>query len=146
MSLKDPTLKMSKSHDDPRSRILLTDSPEDVDIKIRLAHTDSISGISYDPLNRPGISNLIEIMHHLGDGSTTCEDLAQKYSSLSKRQFKEVVSEHVASSLSNIRTDYERLLKADEGRYLDAVAAQGAVKARASAEETMVLVREALGL
>ncbi len=146
MSLKEPSLKMSKSHEDPRSRILLTDSHEDITSKIKLALTDSLSGVSYDPSNRPGISNLIEIVHHLEDGATTCEDLANKYCSLSKRQFKEMVAERVSSSLSHIRRNYERILKADDGRYLDAVAAQGAVKASASAEETMVLVREAMGL
>ncbi|KAI9881380.1 MAG: Tryptophan--tRNA ligase, mitochondrial [Pleopsidium flavum] len=146
MSLKEPLLKMSKSHEDPRSRILLTDRHEDIYSKIRLALTDSLSGVSYDPSSRPGVSNLIEIVHHLEGGATTCEELADEYSSLSMRQFKDMIADRVSSSLSHIRKNYERILKADDGRYLDAVAAQGALKASASAEETMVLVREAMGL
>lgn len=146
MSLKDPSLKMSKSHPDPRSRILLTDTHEDIASKVKLAVTDSLPLISYDPHTRPGISNLIEIIHHLEGGTTTCEDLACEFESLSKQKFKTLVSDRVSSSLLPIRESYQRLLNTDDGRYLDAVAAQGAVKANASAEETMALVREAVGL
>ena len=60
-SLKDPTQKMSKSDDDPRSRILLSDSNEAIAAKIRHALTDSVGDISYDPQKRPGVSNLIDI-------------------------------------------------------------------------------------
>ena len=146
MSLKEPWLKMSKSHEDPRSRILLTDKHEDIVNKVRLALTDSVIGISYDPCQRPGISNLIETVHHLEGGVTTCVDLARQFESLSKHQFKTIIAERISTSLLPIREGYERILDADEGRYLDAVAARGAVKAKASAEETMVVVREAVGL
>ena len=146
MSLQDPMLKMSKSHQDPRSRILLSDSHEDIAGKIKLAVTDSLPLISYDPHTRPGISNLIDIVHHVEGGVTTCQDLAREFESLSKRDFKAMVSDRVSRSLLPIRESYQRILKTDDGRYLDAVAAQGAVKAEASAKETMALVREAVGL
>ena len=103
MSLKDPSLKMSKSHLDSRSRILLSDTHEDIASKINLAVTDSLPLISYDPHNRPGISNLIEILHHLEGGATTCEDLAREFESLSKAKFKTLVSDRVSSSLIRIR-------------------------------------------
>lgn len=146
MSLKDPAMKMSKSHQDPRSRILLTDTHEEIASKIKLAVTDSLPLISYNPQNRPGISNLIEIIHHVEGGRTTCEDLAREFESLSKQNFKALVSDRISSSLFRVREDYQRILNTDGGRYLDAVAAQGAVKAKASAEETMALVRDAVGL
>ncbi len=146
MSLKEPTLKMSKSHENPRSRILLTDSQEEINDKIKQALTDSLPGISYNPSTRPGISNLIEIVHHLEGGATSCEALASSFDSLSIRQFKAVIADRISSSLLQIRENYNRILNTDDGRYVDAVAAQGALKAKASAEDTMVLVREAVGL
>lgn len=146
MSLKDPALKMSKSHQDSRSRILLTDTHDEIASKIKLAVTDSLPLISYDPRTRPGISNLIELVHHVEGGRTTCEDLARDFESLSKQNFKALVADRVSSSLVRVREEYQRILTADAGRYLDTVAAQGAVKAKASAEETMALVREAVGI
>ena len=59
MSLKEPLLKMSKSHADPRSRILVNDDHQTISEKLRFALTDSMARISYDPINRPGVSNLL---------------------------------------------------------------------------------------
>ena len=64
MSLTEPTTKMSKSHSNPESRILLTDSDSEIQSKIKSAVTDSDYSISYDPEKRPGISNLIDILYH----------------------------------------------------------------------------------
>ena len=148
MSLKEPNLKMSKSHEDPRSRILITDSPEDIRKKIRLALTDSASGLSYDPVERPGVANLLEIMNHLDeeDSGRSCHELARSFGHLSMREFKQKVADKISESLSDIRTRYGRILDADEGRYLDYVAERGAGKASISAGETMDRVRGATGL
>ncbi|KAI9661668.1 MAG: Tryptophan--tRNA ligase, mitochondrial [Bathelium mastoideum] len=67
MSLTEPHLKMSKSHANPKSRILITDGCEEIEKKIKGALTDSVSGISYDLVERPGVSNLLDIMFHLQD-------------------------------------------------------------------------------
>ena len=57
---------------------------------------------------------------------------------------KKLVAGVVADGLKGVREEFERVL-AEEG-YVEEVARRGAVKARESAEETMVLVREAVGL
>ena len=49
MSLQEPHLKMSKSDTDPRSRILITDSADEIHRKIMSALTDSTNSVSYDP-------------------------------------------------------------------------------------------------
>ena len=54
MSLKNPNEKMSKSDPNENSRIMLTDSAEQIQSKIKKATMDSIKGISYDPKERPG--------------------------------------------------------------------------------------------
>ncbi len=61
MSLKDGTKKMSKSDDSDYSRINLTDSADMIMNKFKKAKTDSIAEITYDPDNRPDISNLLKI-------------------------------------------------------------------------------------
>jgi tryptophanyl-tRNA synthetase len=64
-SLADPTLKMSKSHPNEKSRILLNDDEDVIRSKVKVAVTDSIeTGITYDPENRPGISNLINLLYY----------------------------------------------------------------------------------
>jgi tryptophanyl-tRNA synthetase len=142
MSLKEPTLKMSKSHVDDRSRIVLTDSPEDVWRKIKVALTDSETGITYDPIRRPGISNLIEILSHLEGKS--CSEIALSYESTSPRALKKHLSKRICEVLSPIREKYYSLM--EDGRSLDDIAEQGARDARANAEITMKKVREAVGL
>jgi len=146
MSLKEPNLKMSKSHEDPRSRIMLTDTPEEVQKKIRLALTDSIPGVSYDPFTRPGVANLLNIMSHLDEKGRTCEEITRDVHLMDMREFKEMVADRIVKSLSGIRSTYERTMAADGGRYLEDVARTGARKAKENAEETMSLIREATGL
>lgn len=58
--------------------------------------------------------------------------------------FKKLVGEAVGEGLSGVRERFERIV-GEEG-YVEEVARRGAVRARESAEETMVLVREAVGL
>ncbi|KAL2862965.1 30S ribosomal protein S10, mitochondrial precursor [Aspergillus lucknowensis] len=142
MSLKEPTLKMSKSHPDERSRINLTDSLEDVRIKVKAALTDSEPGISYDPIRRPGVSNLIEIISHLE--GRTCHEIALSYESTSLRVLKDDVANKICRVLAPIREKYYSLMS--DGDHLDTVAEKGARDARANAETTMKKVREVMGL
>lgn len=52
---------MSKSDPDPKSRICLTDTPDEIAVKVKKSVTDFTSSINYDLQGRPGISNLINI-------------------------------------------------------------------------------------
>ena len=52
---------MSKSYENKMSRIEITDPPDLIVTKIKKAVTDSTSHVSYDPVNRLGVSNLIDI-------------------------------------------------------------------------------------
>lgn len=60
-SLRDPDSKMSKSAIDPLSRINLLDSPDQIREKLRKSIADSIPRLSYEPLTRPAIANLLEL-------------------------------------------------------------------------------------
>ncbi|KAH2759908.1 hypothetical protein KXW10_001079 [Aspergillus fumigatus] len=143
MSLKEPTLKMSKSHADRRSRIILTDSPPEISKKINAALTDSELTITYDPVRRPGVANLIEILSHF-DGRT-CDEIAMEYRSASLRALKEHLARTLSNHLEPIREKYLSLV-GDQTDYLDSIAEQGSEAARANAELTMEQVKVAMGL
>lgn len=145
MSLKDPRSKMSKSHTDPRSRISLIDSPEDIQKKINLALTDSEPNISYDPVNRPGVSNLIELLGHFDDGEKSCDDIVTEYGDLSLRAFKGLLGSKIFSRLAPVRERYLELISDNSG-YLDSVAREGAQKAAQNAHLTLDLVKRNIGL
>ncbi|KAG6004902.1 hypothetical protein E4U21_000629 [Claviceps maximensis] len=145
MSLSDPTSKMSKSDKITRSRVLVTDTPDEIRAKVSSAVTDSITGVSYDPVERPGISNLLAILSVFDDGKRTPQDLAQAYSTTHPRVLKETVSEAIIAGLQGVRSRYMKLMD-ESNDYLDQVEAEGTRKARQSAEETMDIVRTATGL
>ncbi len=146
MSLKEPKMKMSKSHADPRSIIRISDSTHDIATKIRLAVTDSLAGISYQPEERPGVSNLLAIMSYLDDPGRSCEELADLHHEKSMRKFKDEVIRTTNHALAGIRERYNHLLEDAQSEYLDNVAKEGAVKARDMAEHTMSNVRRVVGL
>lgn len=146
MSLKEPRLKMSKSHQDFRSRININDDPEVIGDKIRLALTDSTTGVSYDPEHRPGVSNLLVIMSHLDEQGRTAEELARTCNSMSMRQFKAIVTRAISEGLASTRDNYNRIMNNDETHYLDDIAMEGSSKARRQADKTMATARRAIGL
>lgn len=59
--------------------------------------------------------------------------------------FKRLVAANVSSGLEAVRNRYYEVMAEDGGRYLDYVAMKGGEKARESAEETMALIRPAVG-
>jgi tryptophanyl-tRNA synthetase len=62
MSLTKPNEKMSKSDDDKNGYILMLDKPGVIREKFAKAVTDSSAEIKFDPKNKPGISNLLNIL------------------------------------------------------------------------------------
>ena len=145
MSLKEPQLKMSKSHADPKSRILITDSEEEVHGKIRDALTDSELGITYDPKRRPGVSNLLEILKHTTQSSSSCEELANDLSSLTMRQLKDHVSQAIVKCLGGIRESYLELMLPSNSS-ISIARHIGTIKATARSSSTMSRIRKCIGL
>ncbi|KAI0480780.1 putative tryptophanyl-tRNA synthetase [Xylariaceae sp. FL0804] len=62
MSLQRPESKMSKSTPNESERILITATPEEIHRRIRHAVTDSDNRVTYDPVGRPGVANLLELL------------------------------------------------------------------------------------
>lgn len=146
MSLKEPRLKMSKSHEDPRSRIMLNDSPHDIQAKIRAALTDSVDGVSFNPAERPGVSNLLTLKAHMDGGQRSEEQIAEESQGLSMRAFKDEVTRTIIRGIREIKEKYEYFVDDAQRYHLQEVAALGNEKARLKAEETMVQVRRLTGI
>jgi tryptophanyl-tRNA synthetase len=144
MSLQRPKQKMSKSDPDERSRILLTDDHGEMRKKIMSALTDSENRVSYDPVARPGVSNLVELWSHLDVENLSPEALAEEYKDWNLFQLKSRVADLVVNAVGDVRERYLDIL--NRGKFLDDVLEDGTRKAQESAEETMKLVREAVGL
>lgn len=144
MSLKNPTKKMSKSDQDPSSRILITDHPDAIHAKIKGAVTDSEDGVFYDPIKRPGISNLINILKHTSLIHEESTEIAKQYQDMSKKAFKELVADSVITSLTGIREKYETILS--HPRLVRDAATAGREEARTKAGLKLAKVRSAMGL
>ncbi|KAJ2914195.1 hypothetical protein MD484_g6205, partial [Candolleomyces efflorescens] len=142
LSLRDPSSKMSKSSPDLQSRILLTDSPSQITSKLRSAVTDSMQGVTYDPVNRPGVSNLLTILGACMNRSPT--ELAEEYANKSNAELKALVIDAVQELFRVPRTEFERLR--NERGYLTEVAKDGAERAKAISQETIRDVRAFVGL
>lgn len=145
MSLRKPTQKMSKSDPDPKSRILLTDSAEEIRAKVKGAVTDSEEGITYEPARRPGVANLLDVYRFVTRDERTPEQVAEEVKSLSKVDLKRMVTEAVVDELAPVRERYLQLMGSGIKEVEEAYEV-GLHRARVKADVTMALVREALGL
>lgn len=135
MSLTDPKKKMSKS-DKEESRIGIFDSPEKIKSKIMKATTDSQSIVEYDPVNKPGLSNLLTIYSVINNRPV--EEIGFK----SYKDLKTELAESLISFLSPFREKLKEIKKED----IDDITSLGEEKARKIAKETMQKVRENMGL
>jgi tryptophanyl-tRNA synthetase len=140
MDLQDPTRKMSKSRSGPQGMIILLEPPESMTKKIKRAVTDNEAEVRYDPLDKPGVSNLLELLAVATDGDPTA--LADKY-----ENYGSLKADTAAALVEFLRPLHERFkeIQADPG-YVEGVVAKGGERARELAAPTMTRVREALGL
>lgn len=133
---------MSKSSPNPSSVLFLTDPPSVIHSKLKSALTDSIPGVSFDPSNRPGISNLLQI--HSGYSGEKVDDVSKRFQGEKGiREFKDELSEVVSEGLKGFRREFERLK--DEGGWVREMELKGAERAREVAQETMREVRRVVG-
>lgn len=101
MSLQDPTKKMSKSESDPKGTILLLEDIAAVRKKIMSAVTDSDNSVFYDKENKPGISNLLEILSALS--GTSIDTLVETYRDAGYGTFKRAVADCVCETLESLQ-------------------------------------------
>lgn len=140
MDLQDPTKKMSKSQ--PFGCLFLDDTPEDVTAKIMSAVTDSGTEITYDPANKPGITNLLLI--YAGINNISVEEAEKEFTGGTYARFKKAVAKSIVKHFAPFRRKKIKLLAKPE-RLLK-IAARGAKTANKIAQKKMMAVAERLGL
>ena len=142
MSLGNPTSKMSKS--DPTGCVFLMDSPEEIVRKFKRAITDSDTErcVRYDPENKPGVANLMNIYASVTGKSF--DEIESEFAGKGYGVFKPAVGDAVIETLRPIREEAERIL-ADKA-YLKQVYTDGAMKASSVARKTLRKVYKRVGL
>lgn len=108
MSLTEPTKKMSKSDKNPKAYIALLDDIAVIRKKIKSAVTDSDGTVKYDPVQKPGISNLLTILSCISGKSIA--ELELQYKDSNYQVFKEDVAEAVIQEILPIQQKYNELL------------------------------------
>ena len=141
MALDDPTAKMSKSALNVHSRISLLDEDSKIKKSIMRATTDSDGEIRFDPENKPGVTNLLNIYSALSGKSV--EDILAEQTWRGYGDLKKELVAVTQEALRPIKENYAEIRESDE---LKAVLRDGAERAGAIAEKTMKRVRNTFGL
>jgi len=139
--LQEPERKMSTTGGTEQGTVLVLDDPDTIRRKFKRAATDSGREIVRAP-DKPGISNLIEIMA-VARGITP-EQVEQEFAGSGYGDFKAAVAEAVVEWLTPVRERYNEL-RADDDR-LEQILEAGADKARAIAAPIVAEVREVMGV
>ncbi|MEG2082842.1 MAG: tryptophan--tRNA ligase [Oscillospiraceae bacterium] len=140
MSLQEPTKKMSKSDENPKSYVLMTDPAEVIMKKFKGAVTDS-EGIVKLSEEKAGISNLMGIYNVMtGKGF---DDIEKEFEGRGYGEFKEAVAQSVIDTLVPLQGEYARIL-ADK-TYLEAVLKDGAQKAQHQCDKMINKVYRKVG-
>ena len=138
--LANPAKQMSKSAANPAGLIGLLEDPAKLRKKVRSAVTDSGREVTYDPVEKPGVSNLLVI----GGAFTgvSAEDFAKAYEGRGYGDLKKDVAEIVAEFAGGVRERTEEWLAGDR---VDEVLAQGRTKVKKLAASTLADVYERIG-
>jgi tryptophanyl-tRNA synthetase len=141
MDLQDPTRKMSTTCGSELGTLLILDPPDVVAKKIRSAVTDAGTEVRYEPSAKPGVSNLIEILHvATGEG---IESIEGRHAGNGYGDFKREVAAAVIELLEPVRERF-REVRPDEAN-LRRVLAVGAERARAASLPTLEQMYERMG-
>ena len=143
MSLRDGSKKMSKSDPSDYSRIMLTDSADNITQKIRKAKTDpkplpeNITELN----SRPEAQNLISIFASLQDNSI--EKIVSQYAGKEFSIFKKDLADLAASKIEPISSEINKLM--GDTSHLDSILKDGKEKAIAVAEPVLEKTKEIIG-
>ena len=141
MDLVDPTKKMSKTEENPKGVIGLLDDVNVARKKIMGATTDSEMCVRFDPENKPGISNLINIYASLTEMSI--KEIEGKFANSNYGEFKREVADVVCEFLTSIQEKYRNIIESGK---LDEVLNAGANKVREISKNKFMDMKKKIGL
>lgn len=143
MSLRDGTKKMSKSDPSDLSRIVMTDSADEISKKIKKAKTDpeplpeNVEGLA----ERPEADNLVGIYAALME--TSKADVLNEYGGAQFGTFKPALADLAVSKIDPIAKEMRRLQ--DDPAEIDNLLHKGAQQAREIATPVLQDVKEIIG-
>ena len=140
MSLQNPRKKMSKT--DNNGCIGLFDEPEVIQKKIMTAVTDPGKEIKYNPIKKPGISNLLTIYSLLS--KKPIKKIEQDFKKSGYKKFKQSLAETSTEALEPFRRKRKELLLREV--YVQEILNQGEKRAQVIAQSTMQEVKRKMGL
>ena len=141
MDLINPTKKMSKSSENKKGVIFLLDDEKDIRKKIMSATTDSEMSVKYDPDNKPGISNLINIYAAIKE--ITPEEVEKEFKDSNYGTFKKAVADVVVELTNNIKEKYNEYINSD---IIDIMLDKSIDKVRIAAKEKYDLVKNKINI
>ncbi len=139
--LQNPEKKMSKSCENPNGSIFLNDDRDTVIRKFKRAVTDSGNEVRYDPENKAGVSNLLEI--YCAFTGKSIKEAEAEFAGKGYGDFKLAVGETVADGLAPIQKEQAKLL-ADKD-YVNSALKSGAERASRAAAKTLNKVYKKIG-
>jgi tryptophanyl-tRNA synthetase len=140
LDLQDPTAKMSKSLGEAGTLNLL-DEPSDLARKIKRAVTDTDTSVRFDPVAKPGVSNLLTILAAVT--SRPVSDVAAEFEGAGYGTLKAAVADATVAFAEPFAKRTKDLL--DDPAELDRVLAAGADRAGAVASTTLAVAYERVG-
>ena len=140
MDLQEPTSKMSKSATSDSGLVYLLDDNASISKKFKRAVTDSDGEVKYDVANKPGISNLLDILS--AATGKPIDELVSQYSQYGT--LKSDTGDAVIAVVEPIRTRFQELVQ-DKGE-LARLLSIGNERARSVAAVTLQRAHSAIGL
>jgi tryptophanyl-tRNA synthetase len=140
LDLQDPTAKMSKSL--PNGAVFLLDDAKVISKRIRSAVTDSETVVRFDPVGKPGVSNLLTILATFT--ATDVESVAKAYDGKGYGALKADTADAVVAFAEPYAATVSELVS--DPAELRRLMTAGAAKARSVASRTVATVYERLGL
>ena len=139
LDLQDPSAKMSKSS--APGCVFLLDEPNVTAKKIKSAVTDSGREITFDPVEKAGVSNLLSIIRAVT--GTSMDVLVASYAGRGYGDLKKDAAEAVVELVTPIRASVNELM--GDRAELERLMAVGAGRAREVAATTLTLVYDRIG-
>jgi tryptophanyl-tRNA synthetase len=139
--LQNPGSKMSKSGESPQGILWLLDEPSATAKKVRSAVTDTERDVLFDPVAKPGVSNLLTLLSVLG--GRPIPDLVDAFAGRGYGDLKAETADAVVAAFEPVRTRALELL-ADPAE-LDRLLAANADRADAIAQTTLAKVYDRVG-
>jgi len=112
MDLQDPSKKMSKSAENQKGVLNLLDEEKVLRKKIMSATTDSEMSVKFDPENKKGISNLINIYSAVT--GKAIKEIEKEFEGSNYGNFKTKVADVVCMEVMKIQEKYNQYLNSDE--------------------------------